>query len=205
MSRLKIYGVPQSRAFRALWCAKELGLDYESIPTHFANETSKSAEYLAINPNGKIPAIVDGDFALWESMAINCYLARKHGTGLWPSTVEGEGLVLQWSFFAVAELEKPLLAVLLNSPAAGRPDRDAKAGDEGAVAARKPLAILDAALAKSPYLLGDAFTIADLNCAALVLWGQFAGFDFSNFPHVAKWLAACLARPAAQALLARRG
>jgi glutathione S-transferase len=205
MSRLKIYGIPQSRAFRALWCAGELGLEYDSIPIRFDNETSKAAEYLAINPNGKIPAIDDGGFVLWESMAINCYLARKHGKGLWPSTVEGEGLVLQWSFFAVAELEKPLLAVLLNSPAVGRPDRDTKAAEEGAAAARKPLAVLDAALAGSPYLLGSDFTVADLNCGSLILWGQFAGFDFSSFPHIAKWLAACLARPAVQKLLARRG
>jgi Glutathione S-transferase, N-terminal domain len=61
MSRLKIYGIPMSRAFRVLWMANELGLNYENVPIHFADGSSKTPEYLAINPNGKIPAIEDGE------------------------------------------------------------------------------------------------------------------------------------------------
>jgi hypothetical protein len=71
MSQLKIYGIPMSRAFRALWMAmaSELGVDYENVPIHFADGSSKTPEYLAINPNGKIPAIEDDGLKLWESMA----------------------------------------------------------------------------------------------------------------------------------------
>jgi glutathione S-transferase len=77
MSRLKIYGIPMSRVFRVVWMAKTSSLDYENVPIHFADSSSKTPEYLAINPNGKIPAVEDGGLKLWESMAINLYLAKS--------------------------------------------------------------------------------------------------------------------------------
>ena len=103
MSKLKIYGVPQSRAYRTLWMANELGLDYENIPIHFADGSAKTPEYLAVNPNGRIPAIDDNGFKLWESMAINLYLAKKHASGLSPKTMEDEAQAIQWSFWAITE------------------------------------------------------------------------------------------------------
>ena len=197
MNRLTIYGIAASRTYRVLWCAEELGLDYESVPIHFSDGSAKTPDYLALNPNGKIPTITDGDFSLWESMAITCYLARKHGKGLWPQTIEGEALALQWSFWAMSDLEKPLLTVLMNAPAFARDNRDAKAAEAAEAEAQKPLAVLDAALAKSPYLVGAEFTVADINVSSLVSWGAMAGVDFAPFPHLAKWLAACSSRPAA--------
>ena len=206
MNGLKIYGGPASRASRSRWCVEELGLEYEAVRVNFADATSKTPEYLAINPNGKVPAIDDGGFVLWESMAINCYLAKKHAAkGLWPDTLQGEALVLQWSFWVVAELEKPLLAVLLNSAAAGRPNRSAEAAAEGERAAQRPLAVLDGALARSPYLLGPDFTVADLNVTCVVSWGVLGGLPLDGFPHVAKWYAACAERPAARRATAPRG
>jgi glutathione S-transferase len=101
MSNLKIYGVPLSRAYRALWMANELGLDYENVPIHFADGSAKTPEYLAVNPNGRIPAIDDNGFKLWESMAINLYLAKKHGSGLLPKTMEDEAHAIQWSFWVM--------------------------------------------------------------------------------------------------------
>src|SRR6202044_557912 len=122
------------------WCAEELGLDYESVPIHFSDGSAKTPDYLALNPNGKIPTITDGDFSLWESMAITCYLARKHGKGLWPQTIEGEALALQWSFWAMSDLEPPLLTILMNAPAFAGDKRDAKAATEAEAAVQKPLA-----------------------------------------------------------------
>src|SRR5438067_12198896 len=90
MSDLKIYGIAASRAFRTLWMALELGLDYEQVQVGFGEDGVKSAAFLAINPNGRVPAIKDGDFVLWESMAINLYLAKKHGHGLYPGDLQGE-------------------------------------------------------------------------------------------------------------------
>ncbi|HEU0216841.1 MAG TPA: glutathione S-transferase N-terminal domain-containing protein, partial [Stellaceae bacterium] len=81
MAEVKIYGVPRSRAFRTLWLAKELGLDYENVMIDFADGGTRQPAYLAINPNGHVPAIDDNGFVLWESMAINLYLAKKYGLG----------------------------------------------------------------------------------------------------------------------------
>ena len=206
MTVLKIFGVPWSRASRTRWCTEELALDYEILPIDFADASSKTPDYLAINPNGKVPAIDDDGFVLWESMAINCYLARKHADkGLWPATQEDEARVLQWSFWVVADLEKPMLAVLRNSAAMARPDRDAKAAADGEAAAQRPLGVLEDALTRSPYLLGPAFTVADLNVASVVSWGRVGGIAFDAFPHVAQWHTACATRPAARRASPRRG
>ena len=91
MSRLRIYGIARTRAFRAIWIAKELGLDYEHIPIEIGEAGAKKTEYLAVNPNGRLPAIDDDGFVLWESLAITLYLAKKHGTGiLYPAPLEAE-------------------------------------------------------------------------------------------------------------------
>jgi glutathione S-transferase len=101
MPDLRIYGVARTRAFRALWIANELGLDYEHIPIEIGPAGARKAEYLAINPNGRLPAIDDGGFVLWESLAITLYLAKKHGR-LYPATLEGEAKAWQWSLLVGA-------------------------------------------------------------------------------------------------------
>ena len=77
MSALRIYGIARTRAFRALWIAKELGIDYEHVPIEIGEAGARKAEYLAVNPNGRLPAIEDDGFVLWESLAITLYLAKK--------------------------------------------------------------------------------------------------------------------------------
>lgn len=205
MSQLKIYGVPGSRAFRAYWCANELELDYESVPIHFADDTSKTADFLAVNPNGKIPAIDDGDVKLWESMAINCYLAKKHDKGLWPKTLEGEAQVLQWSFWVMGEIEKPALAVLLHRAFLPKAERDPKVAAASEAELQGPLKVLDQALAKTGHLHGSHFSIADLNVASVLSWVKLVNMDLSAYPHVSKWLNACTARPAAIKAMPKRG
>lgn len=193
---MKIYGVPASRAYRVLWMANELGLDYERVPVHFGDGSSKTPEYLAINPTGRIPAIDDNGFKLWESMAINLYLAKKHD-GLWPKTAEGEAQALQWSFWAMTDVEKPALAALLHRMFLPEDKRDPRLGDAGERELQVPLKVLDQALAKTGYLIGSSFTVADLNVAAILSWARLARVDLSAFPHVQQWLAAALQRPAA--------
>src|SRR5689334_10856270 len=78
MSALRIYGIARTRAFRALWIAMELGIDYEHIPIEIGSAGARTPEFLAVNPNGRLPAIEDDGFALWESLAITLYLAKKH-------------------------------------------------------------------------------------------------------------------------------
>lgn len=199
MSQVKIYGMPQSRAFRALWAAKELGLEYQNVPHGFAEV--KTDEYKSINPNQKMPALQDGDVTLCESMAINLYLARKYDKGLWPKDVADEGRTYQWSFWAITEVEKPILTVLLDVVGMVKktPEEIAAAKKE----LEKPLKVLDQALAGRDYLLGKDFSIADLNVAAVLSWAKGAKIDLGPYPHISAWLDRCLARPAFAA--ARKG
>ncbi len=189
MSGLKIYGATQSRAFRALWAAKELGLDYEHVQADI-----KSADFAKINPNAKMPAMTDGKTTIFESMAINLYLARKHDKGLWPKSIDDEGLTFQWSFWVMTEVEKPLLNVLMDTVGM---KKDAKAADEGRAALEKPFNILNMALAGKDYLLGNKFTIADLNVASVVSWAKPAKIDLEAWPNLKAWLERCTTRPAA--------
>ena len=75
---LRIYGVARTRAFRALWIAQELGLAHEHLPVEIGDAGARTPEFLALNPNGRLPVIVDGGFVLSESLAITLYLAKKY-------------------------------------------------------------------------------------------------------------------------------
>jgi glutathione S-transferase len=143
---IKLYGIPMSRAGRSLWALEEVGVEYENVPIHFVGDVKKP-EYLAINPNGRIPALVDGDVTLFESMAINLYLAKKYDGGLQPKTLEDEARAVQWSFWGMTELESHLIQMLLNRVMLPEDQRD-PAKDRAAVdAIQAPLRVLDRALA----------------------------------------------------------
>ncbi|MFX6152954.1 glutathione S-transferase family protein, partial [Acinetobacter baumannii] len=92
-----------------LWMARELGVEHENVPVHF-RATRESPELMKANPNARIPAIESDGFTLYESMAINLYLAKKHGAGtpIAPASLEEEALATQWSFWVMTEIEKPL-------------------------------------------------------------------------------------------------
>ena len=197
---LKIYGVARSRAFRTLWMAKELGLDYEHIKVDFATGDTRSPAHLALNPNGHVPVIDDDGFILWESMAINLYLDKKYGRdGLYPSRLVDEARAWQWSYWGMTEVERPVLTVLFNRAILPEDKRDAAAGDAAEKTLGGPLKVLDAALGHSSNLLGDRFTVADLNVASILAWARPAQIDMAPFPKVAEWLKNCAERPAARA------
>jgi glutathione S-transferase len=193
---IKLYGVPGSRAMRSLWMLEELGVPYENIKTHFATGDTRAPEYLKINPNGHIPALQDGDVTLWESLAINLYLARKYDHGLWPKTVAAEGHTFKWSIWAMTEAEEPVLTALLHRVLFPEGQRDPAKADDAAQRFRTPLAVLDGELAGRSYLLGNDFTVADLNVASVVCWAPMAGIDFTKAANVSAWMSRCTARPA---------
>jgi len=201
-AKLKIYGKPASRVFRVVWCASELDLDFELIPITSADGSISSPEYLAINPNGKIPAIIDGQFALWESQAINFYLVGKYDSrsekGLRPRTSEANALALQWSFWAMAELDGPFVTIMWHRANLPKPQRDAELANRAEASMQAPLMILDEVLAPRGYLAGDRFGLADLNVAGILSWAVEVGrLNLAPFPNVARWLKACYDRPAA--------
>ena len=143
---IKLYGIPRSRAMRPLWMLEELGLPYEQVKVSFVGDTRKP-EFLRLNPNGHIPVLQDGDLVLWESLAINLYLARKYDKGLWPKRVEDEGRAFQWSLWSMTELEEPLLTTLLHRVFYPEDQRDPKKADDAAERFKTPLGVLNGVLA----------------------------------------------------------
>jgi glutathione S-transferase len=201
MTGLHIYGVARTRAFRALWAAEELGIAYEHRPIEIGDAGARMPEFLALNPNGRLPVIVDGDFVLQESMAITLYLAKKYGLGtLYPARLEDEARVWQWSFWAVAEVDRGVNIWSLHAVRLPSAERNSALREEALRVIAAPFKVLDAAVAQQPYLLGSAFTIADLNVAAII--SRAVDMDLSAWPHLKAWLMRCLDRPAARAALA---
>ncbi|MEO8602289.1 MAG: glutathione S-transferase family protein [bacterium] len=195
---IKLYGVPQSRAIRPIWMLHELGLEFENVPTHLSN--THTAEFLKLNPNGHIPVLVDGEVVLWESLAINLYLARRYGGGtLWPATVEDEGRTFQWSIWSMTEVEPNLLPVLMHRRALPKEQRQAEIADAAEAKLAGPLGVLEGALRGRQYLLGNAFGAADLNAASVLSWATVSGVDLSKTPQLADWLTRCTDRPAYKA------
>jgi glutathione S-transferase len=193
---LTIYGSPMSRTFRVLWMAKELGLQYENVPLDPRTGDTRKTDYLKINPNGHVPSIRDDDLVLWESLAINLYLAKKHGGPLAPANSVEEAKALMWSMWALAELEDNIVALVQNAlmPADRKPDpARVERAKEGVKA---PLAVLDGAVAHGQYLLGDRFSVADLNVAGVAVGLGFAKFELAPWPNVVAWVKACTGRKA---------
>ena len=211
---LTIYGIYRSRASRNYWLANELGIPFKAVPVIQAYRLAdpnaadaplhtRSAEYLKINPNGHIPSMVDDDLALHESLAINLYLAKKHGGALAPINVAEDALMTMWSLWAANEVETNALQALTHL--AGKPElRDPKLAQAAVDALRAPFAVLDKALAGPGFLVGGRFTVADINVAEVVRYALAAPELFSAAPRVKAWLEACHARPAFKAMMAKR-
>ncbi|MBM3525667.1 MAG: glutathione S-transferase family protein, partial [Alphaproteobacteria bacterium] len=168
MSKLTIYGTAASRTFRTLWAAKELGIDYDHKPVQFRNGECRTPEFRKINPNGHVPAIQDDKVTMFESLAINLYLAKKYPGAISPKTVEEDGLATQWSMWALTEAEPHIVALLMNRVMLPEDKRDASAAARAEEAVKAPLGVLNAALAGKDYLLGKGFTVADLNLASVI-------------------------------------
>ena len=201
MSGLRIYGIARTRAFRALWIATEVGLDYEHLPIEIGDAGARAPEFLAINPNGRLPVIVDDGFVLFESLAITLYLAKKHSNGrLYPGTLEGEARAWQWTMWALAEVDRGVNIWSLHAVRLPEAERDVAKRDEALKVLAAPFRVLDAAVAKQHYLLGDDFTVADLNVAAVI--SRAVDMDLSAVPNLKAWLTRCLDRPAARKALA---
>lgn len=194
---LTLYGIAVSRAFRNLWLLEELDLEYQHEPVDYRVGGAESPAMLALNPNGHIPVLTDGDLTLYESMAINLYLANRYDTThrLWPNAVEQQGLIYQWSFWVMTEVELSLLTVLMHKRVLPEAQRDPAKVSRHTGILKKPFAVLDQALAEHDWLLGDDFSLADLNVAAIVSWARAARMDLADYPNLTRWVKACMARP----------
>ena len=189
---LVIFGTSRSRAFRVLWMATELGLPFQHRPLDW-QKCARDEAYLEVNPAGTIPAIVDGDFVLSESLAINLYLARKFA-GLLPSDPQEQASVVQWSFWAATSLEDKYIQWAEHSHWLPNALRDPALAASAAVSLSRPLDRLELALSQSKWLVGASFTVADLNVASTIT--LLRNVESEKRPHVARWLSLCLSRSA---------
>ncbi len=191
---IKIFGPRQSSAARSLWTMEELGLQYEVVPVNMQEGEHKSPEFLKMNPNGKVPVMVDGDLVLFESMAINFYLCGRYDGGMLLGDNDNEkGLVLQWSFWVATQLASPFELVVV---AKWRQIPEGEAHAAAREEITKYLGILEGVLAGKDYLVGNKFTLADLHVVSVVGNVSFIGFDMTSFPNIAAYVARCTAREA---------
>jgi glutathione S-transferase len=201
---ITIYGIAKSRAIRNLWAAEELGLVYTHVPVVYGAEGSRKPDFLAINPNGRVPAAEIDGLVMWESLAINLHLAKKAGGPLAPESIDEDGLMTMWSFWAVTELEGPALA-LLQQQMKPEAERDAAVVASSEEKLQGPLAVLEGHLAShGGYLVGNRFTMADLNVASCAFYLRLSNL-MDDRPAIRGWYQAAMARPGARKAFALRG
>ena len=211
---LTIYGVYRSRASRPLWAALEAGCPFTHIPVIQAARAATAPdlmstadpEYLEINPSAQVPAMVDDDLVLTESLAITQYIAQAYGGALGPQSAAEAALISQWALLAATSIEMPALEirVALSDPAKRTSAEGQATLRVGAEKLRRPLARLDRALTDQPWLINHRFTAADICVEECLRYGQDHPTLLDEFPEVRNWLARCQARPAFQTMWQRR-
>ena len=199
---LRIYGSANSRAIRVLWMAGELGIAYEHKDWLPRSPETRTPEFRALNPNGRVPVIDDDRFVLSESMAINFYLAKKHRSALLPADPQREALVLQWSLWETDRLDRQIVAYFRHAKALPEAERKPEIAEAAWKEVVPALGVLETALTKSRWLAGPEFSVADLNVAAALY--RALSLDLANWPRVQAWLNTCWERPAAKRARAMR-
>lgn len=197
---LKIWGRMTSiNVQKVAWCVDELGIPYERIDAGREFGHNNTSEYLAKNPNGLIPLIEDGGFTLWESNAIVRYLAAKHGLGtLCPVDAQQRASADRWMDWQATTLNIPIGACftqLIRTPEA---QCDMKLVETNRPIAEKRLAMLDAILARSEYLNGDTFTMADIPAGLSARRWRALPLEKAEHANINRWLATLSARPGAK-------
>jgi GST-like protein len=204
--RLQLYSLPTPNGVKVSIALEEMGLAYEPHLVDIANNESSSSAFLSLNPNGKIPAILDPDgpdgqpLALFESGAILLYLADKTGK-LIPLSAARRYETIQWVFFQMAFIGPMFGQLGYFHKFAGRALADKRPLERYRNESKRLLGVLDRRLADGPWIMGDAYTIADISMLGWVrnLIGFYAArdlVDFDTLKHVPSWLERGLARPA---------
>jgi glutathione S-transferase len=195
---INLYGSARSSAGRCIWALEEAGVPFTLKEVDMKNKEHKSAEYLKINPMGKVPAMIDGDVTLFESMAINYYIADTYKKELLGTTALEKGLSMQWSFWATSELQPPIIEVFIQKVFIPEDKRDHNVIEKNLNKIPDLLTVLDNALANKKYLAGNQFTIGDINTASVVSICPMMGVDLGAYKNIKNWMAAIGDRPAYQ-------
>lgn len=212
----KIYGVYRSRASRNYWLAGEMGLKLDEVPViqgyrlpdanaPDAPLNTTSAEFLALTPTGAIPVLEEDGFVLTESLAINLYLAKKHGGPLAPKDAKEDALMTQWALYGATSVEAPALSILYVYFQGRAESVEGKAEVAEAVEKlRRPFQVLEDHLANEGYMVSKRFTVADINMAECVRYAQPHPTLLGEYPALDHWLQTCQARPAFRAMVKKR-
>ncbi|MFZ9890160.1 MAG: glutathione S-transferase family protein [Myxococcota bacterium] len=200
---MKLYYHPgSSRSRRVLALVAELKIELEKEVVDLAGGAQRSEPYLAVNPNGVVPALVDGDFALWESAAILQYLASLQPTSLYPEGARARADITRWLTWTVGHLEQATNVFLFENVIKGFFGLGAASEAElarGTELLRKHAGVLEAHLAGRQWLVGDGATIADFMVAGSLFWNEMGKMSLAPYPGVQGWLVRVLALPGWQA------
>jgi glutathione S-transferase len=196
---LTIWGRANSvNVMKALWCLAELDIPYERIDAGMEHGKNNEAEYLAMNPNARVPTLVDGDYVLWESNSVMRYLCMEYGKGtpLYPQDPKTRAAVdrwLDWSLSTVQPVDRPVFWALVRTP---KEKQDMAQIRKDVEAEALVWAIADRQLSTRRYLEGDQFTIADIAIGLFVRrWLGVTGIDRPSFPNMERWYAEIAIRP----------
>jgi glutathione S-transferase len=195
---IEFYGAPASSSGRTHWLLEEIGVPYSYKRVDTRNGETRSPEFLRMYPSGKVPVLKDGDFVLGESMAIDFYLAEKYQPALLPSDSRERAEIYQWSFWAISNLQPPLLSLMFANfgQSAGEPTPQLQSARRDA---DHLLGALELALTGNTHLVGGRFTLADLHVASIVNLALVAKLlDAARYANTSNWLERMRVRPAWQ-------
>jgi glutathione S-transferase len=203
MRRMELhYGRTSGNSARAAFALEEAAVPYEPRLLDTRNGENRGPAYLRINPMGKIPSLVDGEVRLWESNAINWYVAEKFpGTGLLPASIDGRASIQRWLFFQAGHVSPACVPIFRATNARVKAfwqvAGDPQAADAGRKELGRYLPVIEEALAGRDWLEGR-FSLADIAYAPHLGLVAEGGFDFADYPRVRAWLDRMQARPAWQ-------
>jgi glutathione S-transferase len=194
------YYAPQSTAVRTTWAIEELGVPCERVKLDIQKKETKAPKYLALNPNGVVPLLVVDGTPIFESTAILVHLGETYGVdkGLYPPPGVKRAETLKWVVWANVGFYEPVMRWFMNTSSyIPAEQQNAKAAEQGKKDIDAAVGILDAALVGKTWLVGDAFSLADLAASSYFGWLQHMGYDYASFKNVHAWVERCLGRPAA--------
>lgn len=201
--KMKLYEFGPTRAIRARWTLQELGVDFEPIRVNLLAGEHRRPEFLKINPAGKLPVLVDGDFVLTESVAIVLYLAEKYPEkGLLPAGIEARAQVNRWLLFAATELEQPLWRISRHTSLYPEEDRLPKDVSLAGRDFKEMAAVLEKHMQGRQFVAGDRVTVADFVTAYTLDWGNEAKL-LGDFPQLVAYMEQMYARPHAPPRIAQ--
>ncbi len=199
---MKLYGTPPTRALRALWLLNELGIDCEIVTVNMGIGEHQSPEFLAINPAGKLPVLVDGELVLTESAAIQLYLAEKAaGSEFIPNALADRARMYRWIFFLVTEIEAPLWRIALHTRIYSEAERLPQDISLATRDCKRMVDVLERHMQGRAFLVGDRVTCADFNAAYTLDWANEAGM-LADAPILRAYLKTMYARPRAPMTIA---